>query len=120
MSKFEQEVTEKTELREWSESEPWEYHDRYKEYEITGELAEKIQQRAGVKGKVTAVDLDWSYGTCEACGSDGNSLTVRVDGEEVFRANQTDDGEYDENWDRQPPSMPNCYAQFLLWLAEDA
>lgn len=118
MSKFEDEVTEKVELREWSESEPWEYHDRYKEYEITGELAERIQQRAGVKGKVTAIDLDWSYGTCEACGSDGNSLTVRIGDTVVFRAGQTFDNGY--GGDPIVEFGPNCYAQFLLWLAEDA
>lgn len=99
----------RTLISEKNDYEPYSWDITTREYEVTGELAEKIQKRAGMAGKVTMIDVDTSYGTCGACGSYGDGLKVLVDGKLVY--------ENDRYWNIDEVSdEPTPYTVFEKWL----
>lgn len=71
------------------DSEPWEYSITRTEKEVTGGLREAVLKRLGrSKGRVTSWEKSSSFGTCEICGSESDSIEIRVDGEVVYEGEE--------------------------------
>ena len=102
-------------IKEYEDSEPWEFYEHLVLRTVDGSLAEKVLARVGSsEGVVQSIERRYSSGTCELCGYGEEGITILVDGVIVFKYS-ADDGSFYYQED-MPDEIISPFVVFNNWL----